>query len=151
MVHRILLMALLALTIMACGRVDQPNTDAQDRWLSAKCPPTEICGPQTSPETLVRSWLEASQNGLCSVLTKYTSPQRTKIVQDYCGKTLSYKINTIEINDSRGDIVGKQNLKEAIILGNLEFIRNGESHSVQKWSLVLEDIGGKWYVYEGYH
>ena len=150
----ILLSISLLILVVSCsvnGGTSEETVDPTQRWLSAKCPPTEVCGPQTNPETLVIAWLEASHNGLCSVLTKYTSPQSTKIVNDYCGKTLSYKINSIEIKDSLGDIDGKQILKEAIILGDLEFTRNGENHSLQKWSLIVEDIGGKWFVIEGYH
>jgi len=150
-VHKLVLLGLVLFTLTACGEIDQSAKDSADRWSSAKCPPTEVCGPQSSPESLVRAWLEASENGLCSVLAKYSSSDRSEIVPDYCGTKDSYKIVAIEIKETAGEIQDRPNLKEAVILGDLSFSRNGESITRNEWSLLIEDIGGKWYVFDGYH
>ena len=115
--HRILFMGLVAFTVISCGGMDQPGRDAQDRWLSAKCPPTEICGPQTYPETLVIAWLDASKNDLCSVLTKYTSPDRIGIIPNYCGAVEGYDIETISVNETDSGKNNNSNLKEVKIRG----------------------------------
>ncbi len=144
-------MGLVAFTVISCGGMDQPGRDAQDRWLSAKCPPTEICGPQIYPETLVIAWLDASKNDLCSVLTKYTSPDRSEIIPNYCGAVESYDIETISVNESDSGKNNNSNLKEVKIQGRLEFTLNGDSHTRRTWSILVEEIGGKWFVIDGYH
>ena len=144
-------MGLVAFTVRSCGGMDQPGRDAQDRWLSAKCPPTEICGPQTNPETLVIAWLDASKNDLCRVLTKYTSPERTEIIPNYCGAVDSYKIEAISVKEVDAGENDGPNQKEATILGRLVFTLDGDSHTRSKWSILIEEIGGKWFVIDGYH
>jgi hypothetical protein len=127
--------------------MDQPGRDAQDRWLSAKCPPTEICGPQTYPETLVIAWLDASKNDLCSVLSEYTSPDRSEIIPNYCSAVESYQIDAISVKET----ANRLNLKEVTIQGRLEFTLNGDSHTRRSWTILIEEIGGKWFVIDGYH
>lgn len=144
-------MGLVALTIAACGSVDRTGKDVQDRWLSAKCPPTEICGPQRNPETLVIAWLDASKNDLSSVLTKYTSPERSEIIPNYCGAVESYKIDNISVKETAVGENDRSNLKEVTIQGRLEFKSNGVSHNRRTWSILVEEIGGKWFVIDGYH
>jgi len=105
-------MALLTLALVSCASVDQSDRDIPDRWSSAKCPPTEICGPQIDPETLVVAWLDASQNK---------------------------------------EVADRPNQKEVTIQGRMEFTLDGESHTRSKWSFLVEEIGGKWFVINGYH
>ena len=145
--QKISLMVVLTLILVSCIGADQSNRDNQDRWSSAKCPPTEICGPQIDPETLIVAWLDASQNNLCTVLTKYTSPDRSDIIPIYCGAVDFYKIDAISVIE----VVDRPNHKEVIILGRLEFKLDGESHTRSKWSFIVEEIGGKWYVIDGHH
>jgi hypothetical protein len=140
----------LLFLLIACSEIDllgNETLDSQARWLSAKCPPTEICGPQFDPETLVIAWLDASKNDLCSVLTKYTSPDRSEIIPDYCSAVESYQIDAISVKET----ADKSNLKEVKIQGRLEFTLNGDSHTRRTWSILVEEIGGKWFVIDGYH
>ncbi|MGB3702598.1 MAG: hypothetical protein WA997_15125 [Anaerolineales bacterium] len=146
-----LLFGVLLFSLVACGGIDQPGKETQDRWSSAKCPPTEICGPQTNPETLVRAWLDASKNNLCSVLTKYTSPDHSEIIPIYCGAVESYKIEAISVKEVGAGENNGPNQKEVTIEGRLEFILNGESHTRRNWSIIIEEIGDKWFVIDGYH
>jgi len=140
-------MVVLTLALVSCVSVDQSDRDIPDRWSSAKCPPTEICGPQIDPETLVVAWLDASQNSLCTVLTKYTSPDQAEIIQNYCGAVDFYKIDAISVIE----VADRPNHKEVIIFGRLEFTLDGESHTRSKWSFIVEEIGGKWFVIDGHH
>ena len=139
-------MVLLTLALVSCISVDQSDRDIQDRWSSAKCPPTEICGPQTDPETLVIAWLDASQNNLCTVLTKYTSPDRSVIIPNYCGAVDFYEIDAVSVKE----VADRPNQKEVTIQGVLEFTLDGESHTRSKWSFLVEEIGGKWFVIDGF-
>ena len=148
--HKVILMALLTLSLVSCVNVDQSDRDIQDRWSSAKCPPTEICGPQIDPETLVVAWLDASQNNLCTVLTKYTSPDRSEIIPIYCDAVDFYEIDAISVKEAGVGENDRPNQKEVIILGELEFKLDGESHTRNKWSFLVEEIGGKWFVIDGY-
>jgi hypothetical protein len=119
--------------------------------LNAKCPPTEIFGPQSEPETLVQDWLAASENGLCSVLLQYTSPARSEIVPGYCGAVENYEIESISISAADAVENGDPNLKEVTIQGRLEFTLDEDSHTRSEWSILITEIGGKWFVIDGYH
>ena len=152
--RKLLLPVMMLLLVLSCSGGEAPvdeSKDPQQRALNAKCPPTEVCGPQDSPETLVIAWLNASEHGLCSVLAKYTSPNRSDIVADYCGSTESYLINTMVVRQAAGWIGDGSNLKEVAIQGRLEFTHNGDSHTRRNWSIPIEEIGGKWFVIDGYH
>jgi hypothetical protein len=129
----------------------EESIDLQQRALNAKCPPTEDCSPQSSPQTLVIAWLDASEKGLCSVLAKYTSPDRSAIVTDYCSSTQSYMIDTIVVRDAAGRIAGRPNLKEVRMDGKLRFVLHGENGTRGNWRILVEYLGGKWYVFDGYH
>jgi hypothetical protein len=124
--------------------------DPQLRALNAKCPPKELCGPQDSPETLVLAWLNASENGLCTVLAKYTSPDRSDIVSDYCGSTASYIFDTIVVKETLGRTGGRPNLKEVRMDGKLRFKLHGQIFTKDSWIILVEEIGGYWYVFDGY-
>lgn len=140
-------MVVLVLVLVSCVSVDQSDTDIRDRWSSAKCPPIEICGPQIDPETLVIAWLDASQNSLCTVLTKYTSPDRSEIIPIYCGAVDFYAIDAI----SSQEVGDRPNQKEVTIQGRLEFTLDGKNHTRSNWSFLLEEIAEKWFVIDGYH
>ncbi len=145
---------MLLILMVSCSGNGEPGktvVDPTQRWLNAKCPPAEVCGPQRSPETLAIAWLEASENGLCSVLAKYTSPDRSNIVTDYCGSTESYQIEDISVKETTELIDGRPNLKEITMDGNLIFTLHGETETLKNWTILVEDIGGKWYVIDGYH
>jgi len=144
------LMVVLTLALVSCVSVDQSDRDIPDRWSSAKCPPTEICGPQIDPETLVVAWLDASQNNLCTVLTKYTSPDRSEIIPNYCGAVDFYEIEAVSVKEVAAGEIDRPNEKQVIILGRLEFTLDGESHTRSKWSFLVEEIGGKWFVIDGF-
>lgn len=138
----------------ACSEIEllgNETLDSQERWLSAKCPPTEVCSPQSYPETLVVAWLDASENGLCSVLTKYTSPDRSEIIPNYCGAVDNYKIEAISVKESAAGNKDRPNLKEVTIQGRLEFTLNVDNHTRRNWSIYIEEIGDKWFVIDGYH
>ena len=145
---------MLLFLLVSCSEIDllgYETLDSQTRWLSAKCPPTEICGPQTNPETLVIAWLDASKNDLCSVLTKYTSPDRIEIIPNYCDAVESYNIETISVKEIAAGENDRSKLKEVTIQGRLEFTSNGVSHTRRTWSIIVEEIGGIWFVIDGYH
>ena len=145
------LMVVLTLALVSCVSVDQSDREIPDRWSSAKCPPIEICGPQIDPETLVIAWLDASQNSLCTVLTKYTSPDRSEIIPIYCGAVDFYEIDAISVNEVAAGENDRPNQKEVTIQGRLEFTLDGENYIRSNWSFLIEEIAEKWFVIDGYH
>ena len=154
MFYKLLSSLVLLFSLVACSEIEllgNETLDSQERWLSAKCPPTEICGPQRNPETLVIAWLDASENDLCSVLSKYTSPDQSEIIPIYCGAVESYDIETISVSESDSGKNNNSNLNDVEIQGRLEFTLNGDSHTRRKWSILIEEMGGKWFVVNGYH
>jgi hypothetical protein len=136
---------------VTCVKLDQTEEQTQERWLSAKCPPTEICGPQSDPESLVIAWLDASQNDLCRVLTKYTSPERSEIVPKYCGAVENYTIEVISVIEPAAVNQSEAILKRVDIHGRLDFTLDGDEQTRRNWSFVVEEIGGKWFVNDVFH
>jgi len=70
---------------------------------------------------------------------------------NYCGAVESYKIKAISVKESAASENDRSNLKEVKIQGRLEFKSNGVSHNRRTWSILVEEIGGKWFVIDGYH
>ena len=85
------------------------------------------------------------------MLTKYSSPDQLEIVPNYRGAIESYKIEAISVKESAAGNNDRSNLKEVTIQGRLELTLNGDSHTRRNWSILIEEIGGKWFVIDGYH
>jgi hypothetical protein len=70
---------------------------------------------------------------------------------NYCGAVESHKIEAISVKESAAGNNDRSNLKEVTIQGRLEFPLNGNSHTRRNWSILIEEMGGKWFVVNGYH
>jgi hypothetical protein len=64
----------------------RPTVDATQRWLNAKCPPEDICAPQSSPEDIGRAFLEAVIAGNCAEAVSYWKPELRTQGMEICSK-----------------------------------------------------------------
>ena len=71
------MLSVLLLLVASCTGEQpavRPTIDATQRWLNAKCPPQEVCAPQSSPEDIGRAYLEAIIAENCAVAVGYWKP-----------------------------------------------------------------------------
>ena len=84
------------------------------------------------------AWLKATENGLCSVVAKYTSPCRSELITDYCGSTDSYTINDLVVKGVTTRGGDRPNLKEVRMEGKIRFTLRGELSETTKTDTLAE-------------
>ena len=67
---------ILLLVVSCSGEqpAGRPTVDATQRWLNAKCPPSEGCAPESGPEIIGRAYLAAVLAGDCNEAASYWDP-----------------------------------------------------------------------------
>ena len=88
LIIKLLLSALLLFIVSCTGEQPavRPTIDVTQRWLNAKCPPEDICGPQSSPEDFGRAYLEAVIAGNCAEAVGYWKPDFRSQGIEICSK-----------------------------------------------------------------
>ena len=92
-----LLPVILLLVVSCAGEqpAGRPTVDATQRWLNAKCPPSELCAPKSGPEIIGRAYLAAVLARDCNEAASYWDPDLQTGVVENCqqGIVLSAEIS----------------------------------------------------------
>ena len=88
----------ILLLLVSCageGSAGRPTVDATQRWLNAKCPPSEGCAPESGPEIIGRAYLAAVLAGDCNEAASFWEPDLQTGAVENCqqGIVLSVEIS----------------------------------------------------------
>jgi hypothetical protein len=140
------LLPVVLLLVVSCSG-EQPagraTVDATQRWLNAKCPPSEVCAPKIGPEIIGRAYLAAVLAGDCDEAAIYWDPdlQTEAVANCQQGIVLSaeisgrcrlteYNIEKLFIEDTAGG-------KSTNYSGYFLYVCTGASREYQTNSLKL--------------
>jgi hypothetical protein len=150
------LLVILLLVVSCSGEqpAGRPTVDATQRWLNAKCPPSEGCAPESGPEIIGRAYLAAVLTGDCNEAASYWDLDLQTGVLENCqqGILLSaeisgrcrlteYTIGKVFIEDAAGG-------KSINYSGYFLYVCTGASREYQTNNLKLffNDRDGEWRI-----
>jgi hypothetical protein len=153
---KVLLSVILLLVVSCSG--EQPagraTVDTTQRWLNAKCPPSEVCAPQSGPDSIGRAYLAAVLAGDCTEAASYWTPDlQTQAVENcqqgivlsaeikgHCRLT-EYDIEEVLVEDTAGE-------KSTIFSGYFLHACDDASRDYQTEDLKLffNHHDGEWYI-----
>jgi hypothetical protein len=148
---------LFLLLVVSCSGEQptaRPTVDATQRWLNAKCPPSEICAPESGPESIGRAYLTAVLAGECEQAASYWIPDLGAEAVENCqqGIVLSdesksgcrlfeYDIEKVLIEDATG---GKSIKFSGYFLHACE--EDSGDHPIENLELFFTERDGEWRI-----
>jgi hypothetical protein len=153
---KVFLSVILLLVVSCSGEqpAGRPTVDATQRWLNAKCPPSEVCAPQSEPERIGRAYLAVVLDGECQEAASYWIPNLQTEAVEYCqqGIVLSaenmgrcrlteYDIEEALVEDTAGG-------KSTIFSGYFHHVCDDASRDYQTEDLKLffNHLDGEWRI-----
>jgi hypothetical protein len=147
----------ISLLLVSCAG-DQPTIrptiDATQRWLNAKCPPSEVCTPQNEPERIGDAYLKAVLAGECHEAASYWAFDLQNEIVENCQQGISltaengtrcrltqYEIEKVLIENIAGG-------KSTKFSGNFLYVCDDISRDYQANNLKLffNNLNGKWRI-----
>ena len=100
-------------------------------------------GPHSSPENVVKAWVEAVAAGDCEKAASYYAPDSRHEIESECGPSAIYPIVRVRIDE----VVVRPssfdpNIARVTIVGEIEHRGMGTNDS---WEFSAEKIDGDWY------
>jgi hypothetical protein len=150
-------LSVIFLLVVSCSGeqpAGRPTVDATQRWLNAKCPPSEVCAPESEPESIGRAYLAAVLDGECQEAASYWIPDLHTEAVEICqqGIILSaedesrcllteYDFENVIIEDAAGG-------KSINFSGYFHHVCDDASRDYQTEDLKLffNHHDGEWYI-----
>ena len=132
----------------------RPTVDVTQRWLNAKCPPEDICGPQSSAEDSGLAFLEAVIAGNCAEAVSYWKPDLRTQGMEICSKGIvlpDKSDDRCQLIEFKADHVESEQLaqgKAVLFSGYILYDCGDETgkYETNNLKLFADDLDGDWFI-----